>query len=95
MEASEVLEFNLIREELSNLSKMEINKDRLLNLSMSNDKEHIEHMLRQVDEVSKILVRYGNIELVELGDIFYSVDRASKKAILSIKELKLDKDKKV
>ena len=87
MKTSEVLEFNLIREELSNLSKMEINKDRLLNLSMSNDKEHIEHMIRQVDEVSKILVRYGNIELVELGDIFYSVDRASKKAILSIKEL--------
>jgi len=87
METSEVLEFNLIRETLSEIAKMEINKERLLNLTMSNDRDHIEHMLRQVDEVSTILTKYGNIELVDLGDIFYSVDRACKKSILSIKEL--------
>ena len=63
---------------------MEINKERLINLTMSNDKEHVESMLRQVDEISRILIKFGNIELVELGDIFHSVDRASKKAILSI-----------
>ena len=87
MEASEILEFTSIKETLASIAKMEINKERLLNLTMSNDREHIEHMLRQIDEVSSILIKYGNIELVELGDIFYSVDRASKKAILSIKEL--------
>ena len=87
MEASEILEFTIIKETLASIAKMEINKERLLDLKMSNDKEHVEHMLKQIDEVSTILIKYGNIELVELGDIFHSVDRASKKAILSIREL--------
>jgi uncharacterized protein YlxW (UPF0749 family) len=48
MLASEVLEFNLIKEYLSNTSKMEINKDRFLELDLINDKEIVEHMLKQV-----------------------------------------------
>ncbi len=87
MLASEVLEFDLIKETLSEISKMDINKERFLDMEMSIDKDNIELMLRQVDEASQILYRYGNLELVELGDIYNSVDRASKRSILSIKEL--------
>ena len=87
MLASEVLEFNLIKEYLSDIAKMEINKDRFLELDLINDKEIVEHMLRQVDEFSRILLRYGNIELYDLGDIYSSVERASKGSILSIVEL--------
>ena len=87
MLAREVLEFDLIRETLSEISKMDINKERFLDMEMTIDKDTIELMLRQVDEASQILYRYGNLELVELGNIYNSVDRASKRAILSIKEL--------
>lgn len=87
MTASEVLEFELIKQYLSDIAKMEINKERFLELDLINDREIVEHMLRQVDEFSTILVRYGNIEFYDLGDIYSSVERASKGSILSIVEL--------
>ena len=74
MLASEVLEFDLIKETLSEISKMNINKERFLDMEMSTDRDTIELMLRQVDEASQILYRYGNLELVELGNIYDSVD---------------------
>ena len=87
MTTSEVLELDIIKEKLMNFSKMEINKERFKDLEMSNDKSSIEKMLKQVDEFSRILLRYGNIELYDLGDIYSSVNRASKGSILSIVEL--------
>lgn len=87
MTNKDVLEFSIIKDFLANISKMEINKQRLLELEMSTNKEDINTMLNKVDEFSRILLRYGNLELVELGDIYYSVDRASKGSILSILEL--------
>lgn len=87
MLSSEVLEFDLIRKYLIEISKMEITKERFLSMEMSMDYETVELMLRQVDEMSQILLRYGNIELFELGNIYQSVERASKKSILSIPEL--------
>ena len=41
MEASEILEFTIIKETLASIAKIEINKERLLDLKMSNDKEHV------------------------------------------------------
>lgn len=87
MVASEVLEFDIIRNHLSKYSKMDINKEKFMDLEMSNDVFVIEKMLTQVDEFSRILLRYGNIEMYDLGDIYSSVIRASKGSILSIKEL--------
>jgi len=87
MSASDVLDINVIKEYLMNTSKMEINKSRFLEMEMSRDKGSITKMLNQVDEFSRILLRYGNIDLYDLGDIYYSVDRASKGSILSISEL--------
>lgn len=87
MTASEILEFNVIKNTLSEISKMDINKEKFLDLEMMTNKDSIEEMLRQVDEFSRILLRYGNIEMYDLGDIFSSVNRASKGSILSIFEL--------
>ena len=83
----DILEFNLIRENLANYAKMEINKELLLNLEMTSNKAEIKLMLDKLDEFARILVRYGNIELVDIGDIEYSVNRASKGSVLTIPEL--------
>lgn len=87
MLASEVLEFNIIRSFLADIAKMDINKERFLELDLITNEKVVKKMLGQVDEFSRILLRNGNLELYDLGDIYYSVDRASKGSILSILEL--------
>ena len=87
MNSSEVLEFTSIKQYLSEISKMQINKQRFIDLDIITDGIEIRRLLSQVDEFSRILFRNGNLELYELGDIYYSVDRASKGSILSILEL--------
>ena len=87
MLASEVLEFNVIRAKLAEIAKMDINKERFLDLDIINDTKSLKKLLIQVDEFSKILFRNGNIEFYDLGNIFESVNRAAKGSILSIVEL--------
>ena len=87
MKASEVLEFNVIKQTLSDIAKMDINKELFMELDLINDKNTLEILLKQVDEFSIVLLRYGNIELYDLGDIYSSVTRASKGSLLSILEL--------
>ena len=87
MLVSDVLEFNLIRSFLIDIAKMDINKERFLELDIINDSKTLKKMLDQVDEFSRILFRNGSLELYDLGDIYYSVDRASKGSILSVLEL--------
>ena len=87
MMVSKTLEFDIIRNVLSDIAKMDINKEKFQDLDIINNKDAIQHMLYQVDEFSQILLRYGNIDLYDLGDISSSVNRASKGSILSILEL--------
>lgn len=81
------LEFNLIRETLSNYICLKLNKEKTSNLTLITDKVVLQEELNKTDEASKILKRYGRIIIEELNNIYESVDKVTKGATLTIEEL--------
>jgi len=64
------LEFNLIRETLSNYICLKLNKEKTSNLTLITDKVVLQEELNKTDEASKILKRYGRIIIEELNNIY-------------------------
>lgn len=87
MKAIKSLEFNLIREMLSNYATLKLNKERIRELTIINDKNILEVELNKADEASRILKRHGRIIIEEVNDIYSSVSKVTKGAILTIEEL--------
>ncbi len=87
MKTIKSLEFNLIRETLSNYATLKLNKEKIKNLLLINDKIELEKELNKTDEASRILKRHGRIIIEEVNDIYGSVSKATKGAILTIEEL--------
>ena len=81
------LEFDMIRNILSNYASMKLNKEKIMNLDLITNKEALLEELNKTDEASRILSRYGRIIITELNDIYSSIDKACKGAILNIDEL--------
>jgi len=81
------LEFNLIRETLSNYASLKLNKNRINELTIINNKNILNGELNKTDEAAKILKRYGRIIIEELNNIYDSVNKVMKGATLSIDEL--------
>lgn len=87
MKAIKSLEFNLIRETLSNYMCLKLNKDKTNNMTLITDKDVLQIELNKTDEASRILKRYGRIIIEELNNIYESVDKVTKGATLIIDEL--------
>lgn len=87
MKTIKSLEFNLIRETLSNYASLKLNKDKINNLVIINDEDELKEALNRTDESSKILKRYGRIVIEELNNIYDSLDKVTKGATLIIEEL--------
>ena len=81
------LEFNLIRETLSNYATLSMNKEKIRELSIINDEKILKEELNKTDEASKILQRHGRIVIEEVNNIYDSISKVQKGAILSIDEL--------
>ena len=81
------LEFNLIRESLSNYACLEITKNRINELNMITDKSILQEELNKTDEASRILKRYGRVIIENINNIYDSVTKVNKGAVLSIDEL--------
>ncbi len=87
MKTIKSLEFNLIRDDLSNYAFNNLTKQKILNLELINNSDLLKQELIKTDEASKILLSYGNIIMEELNDIYASVDKANKGSVLNIDEL--------
>lgn len=81
------LEFNLIRETLSMYACLNLNKERVLNLDIINDKTMLNKELMRTDEAGRILQRHGRIIIEEINNIHQSVDKVTKGAVLNIEDL--------
>ena len=87
MKTIKSLEFNLIRETLSNYTCLKLNKDKANNMTLITDEDVLQEELNKTDEASRILKRYGRIIIEELNNIYESVDKVTKGATLTIDEL--------
>lgn len=81
------LEFNLIRESLSNYACLKINKNRINELNIITNRDILQEELNKTDEASKILKRYGRIIIEDINNIYDSVIKVSKGASLNVDEL--------
>jgi len=87
MKNEKLLEFNLIKENLINYASMKLNKKKINNFKLIRNKDRLQNELNKTDEASKILLRYGRIIIEELNDIYFSIDKVNKGAVLSLDEL--------
>ena len=81
------LEFNLIKDALSLYACLNINKKRIEELKLITDRDFLQNELNRTDEASRILKRYGRIVIEEVNDIYDSVSKVEKNAVLSLDEL--------
>lgn len=81
------LEFNLIKDALSNYACLKLNKDMIKSMSLICDKNILQEQLNKTDEASRILLSHGRIIIEELNNVYESVEKVTKGAILTIDEL--------
>lgn len=87
MKTIKSLEFNLIREIFSNYACLKLNKEKINDLKIITDKEILQIELNKADEASRILKRHGRIIIEEINNIYDSVNKVLKGAVLTIDEL--------
>ena len=83
----ETLEIKQILQEISSLSKSEINKPKILSLRMYQKKDELKYNLLLSDEMQSCLLRHNAIPLSVSFDIFKYIEIAKKDGVLSIQEL--------
>jgi len=82
-----LLEFDIIKDTLKRCATLKLNKEKIVDLELITNKNTLQIELNKTDEASKILLRHGRIIIEELNDIYFSIDKVNKGAVLSIEEL--------
>ena len=83
----EKLEFNKIKEILSNYAITYLGKNLSLNLLPMNNKKEIEKALNQTFDASNLILRKGNAPIQEIEDITIHIKKLESSNFLSLKQL--------
>lgn len=83
----QVLEFNLVKEKLLSCASLHLTKERISKLSFNVNEEQIKKDLNISDEANKLVLKYGNLRLEEIGDIEKYLTLLSKGLKLNIDEI--------
>ena len=80
----EKLEFNKIKENLSNYAITFLGKDKCINLLPLNTKNEIIKAQKQTTEATTLILRKGNININEFSDITKFIKQLNSSSTLSI-----------
>lgn len=86
-DASNVLEFDIVKKRLREFAVLGVTKERIDNLTYSNDYYHVEEELEATKEALEIVNSHGRCPIEYIHNIKSWVDKALKKGVLSCEEL--------
>ncbi len=81
------LEFDKIREKLSEMCIIEPNKKKALSLEMFSDKAELEIALSEVNDATSLIIKRGNPPIYSAGDVLKSIKRLDVGANFNTREL--------
>ena len=81
------LEFDKIREKLSESCILEPNKNKAISLESFSDKEALEIALSEVNDATSLIIKRGNPPIYSAGDVLKSIKRLDVGANFSTREL--------
>lgn len=82
-----ILEYDIIKEKLSELASCDIAKEMIRNLKPTSDKEEIYRLLQETEDAVFFIMKRGMPPLAGVKDIKYAIKRASSGGMLSFAEL--------
>lgn len=87
MNIDNILEFNIIRENLAELTSCELSKELAFGLMPENDIEKVRRTLKETDDAVALIMKKGRPPLSGIANIIKSVKRAESGSMLSFSEL--------
>ena len=87
LDAYVTLEFNKIQESLLEFCKTEKAKELVSSLKMSNNKEHLQKELNELDEMMNLVSRFGPLPISSSVHIIKLIELAKKTALLTPSDL--------
>ncbi|MCR5505386.1 MAG: endonuclease MutS2 [Bacilli bacterium] len=85
----ETFEFYKIKEALLEFAKTEIAKEDISNLVMLSSLQEVEEALKDVEEFSSIITRFGPLPIATSANALYLIDLAKKTGLLTPRDLNL------
>ena len=85
----ETFEFNKIKEALLEFAKTEIAKETISSLIMLPNIKRVEESLKDLEEFSSIITRFGPLPIATSANALYLIDLAKKTGLLTPRDLNL------
>ena len=82
-----ILEFNIIIDKIKKYCRLDENIENLDDFVLMNDIEEIENSLKEVDEASKLIYRYGNFPLFFNTNVSTIFDKTNKFGVINVEEM--------
>ena len=82
-------EFHRIQEGIDEFAKTELAREYIANLKMLSSKEEVEESLKDLEEFSSIIKRFGPMPIATSANALYLIDLAKKTGLLTPRDLNL------
>ena len=84
---AQALEFYKIKEQIKEYAKTELGREYIDQLSFSNSKEEVKHLLDELKEMIDLISRYSSLPIQTSVSIIHLIDIAKKTALLTPQDL--------